>query len=73
LFSIAVLGMWAAGYSPLPGEPRVLLWCLYAAALMAGHVAALAYSVTVGALLSFLFRRRIAREKGCQRGQFPAH
>jgi hypothetical protein len=67
LFSSAVLGLWAAGHPPLPGKSLVLTWCIYSAVFMGGHFAALAYSVALDSVLTLMFRRRIAREKG---GQF---
>ncbi len=63
LFSLAVLGMWAAGHPPLPGRSLLWAWGVYSVVLMGAHVAALAYSVSLGTALSFLFRTRIAAER----------
>src|SRR5262249_3436455 len=63
LFSLAVLGAWAAGRPPLPGEPLVLAWGAYAVVFGGGPVAALGYSAALDAALRFLFRQRIAAEE----------
>jgi hypothetical protein len=63
VFSLAVVGFWAAGDPPQPDWPLALAWGAYSLAFTAGHALALGYSVVVGSVLTRAFRHHIAAEK----------
>lgn len=62
LYSAGLLYLWMARQHPFPEQSLIGTWGTYFVVLMAGHAAALTYSLVTQLGLNYVFRRRITAE-----------
>jgi hypothetical protein len=63
LFSLSIVCMWAFGCPPQTGRVLLWAWGVYGLTLLCAHLVALAYSLTLAAILKLVFQRRIAADR----------